>query len=709
MRVHRPHNTLVIASILFMITLIASLWGSYQFYVNQKQEHVNVKVQHLEKSIAIILHFQEILASTYFEHYIQNDIVLNLMREASTTEDDTKKSAARKQLQTYVTPIHEKLKQNHFTHLHFHLPDTESFLRTHAPEKYGDKLAPYRRTVVMANTTISPVSGYEMGRVIGAYRNVFPLVQHGEHLGSAELSMDFGYIQQTLQETYKGEYILLLRRDVCDDMLFAEYKESSQRTLLTDDFVFNASSFTTTSLKDSINRQLAPQLSSTLSKYEPGMLSTKINGMYYTLTLVPFYDIDDKIVGYIGAYQRDNTQQRYFISFIFRTILIVLFISAIFAYYLSIKRGSDRLQVETAQLNRLVTSTRAGLWSYSVTSDTYDFNPYCLEMLRHELQAVNGHALQLTDFIHPEDVSSFSGELERLLSGSQDSFETECRLQTRNGDTLWALIRAETTEHDRQHKASIISGLILDITERKKAEEMIRENLRLKDDFISSISHELRTPLFSILGFTSILIKEKEKMDNKTRDEFISIIHEESSRLAVLIEDILKISLVESSKATYNKAGFEVADLPEALRKKWTKKAEARTLSLLFSLDAAVGKLCIYGDKETLIEALSKLVDNAIKFTPEGGTVKIGFELDSDRKNLLIHIIDEGQGIETSKWNCIFEKFYRSGRKGEETKGTGLGLPIAREIITEHGGVISVTSCVGKGSDFTVTLPLFIT
>jgi len=247
-----------------------------------------------------------------------------------------------------------------------------------------------------------------------------------------------------------------------------------------------------------------------------------------------------------------------------------------------------------------------------------------------------------------------------------------------------------------------VAGTIRDISARKDHELQIRENLKLKNDFISSVSHELRTPLFSILGFSSMLLKDNATIDSATRHEFTSIIHDESSRLSSLIEDLLTISRIEAGKAKYHPETFGLVGLVCSVVALFRRESAEKNLQLEEEYPAI--EVAVRFDRDSLKQVVMNLLGNAMKFTLSGGSIKICVLLCSDAA--CIQVADTGIGIDPADRDKIFEKFYRSEHCEIHVDGTGLGLAIVKELLESQGGAVSVESELNRGSTFTVMLPL---
>lgn len=224
---------------------------------------------------------------------------------------------------------------------------------------------------------------------------------------------------------------------------------------------------------------------------------------------------------------------------------------------------------------------------------------------------------------------------------------------------------------------------------------------RMKTDFVSSVSHELRTPLTSIKGFVATILKDPE-MPADVRAQFLNIVHDQSNRLQDLVDDLLEISRLESGKIPFN---FEVVETATILRqaiREFEISAGKAGVELRLNMPGTLPNL--YGDRSKFRSVLTNLISNAIKFTPEGGSV--GVQVDQDADSLQIIVSDTGMGIPEKDRERIFQKFFRVNRPGVEIQGTGLGLAIVKAIVENFGGSIRLKSKVGEGTTFHLEFPL---
>jgi signal transduction histidine kinase len=223
----------------------------------------------------------------------------------------------------------------------------------------------------------------------------------------------------------------------------------------------------------------------------------------------------------------------------------------------------------------------------------------------------------------------------------------------------------------------------------------------LKTDFIATVSHELRTPIAAVHGAAQTLAREDVVFPDDLRRRLLSVIADQSERLAHLVNDILLTSQVESGRLILASQQVDVAELARRAIDAGRAHAPAE---LSLELVAPRSLAPVTTDRDKLRQVLVNLVGNAIKYSPGSGRIEV--RLEPREKGLRIAVRDEGVGIPQSEQQRIFEKFYRVPEMINAVSGTGLGLYICRELVRRMGGSIWVESGEGVGSTFFVELPL---
>ncbi len=280
-------------------------------------------------------------------------------------------------------------------------------------------------------------------------------------------------------------------------------------------------------------------------------------------------------------------------------------------------------------------------------------------------------------------------DLNDLLMAAAQRGERSVRLVAYGQAQRWLQATAVPIEHAGTWAALAVFH---DLTEVRRLDSMRR-------DFISNVSHELRTPLAGIRAAAETL-QEGAIDDRPAAVEFLGHIQREVDRLTQLVEELLELSRIESGASPLRFEQLDVGALAHDAVKRFAQQAERAGLVLRADLPGE--PLYIIGDGERLERALGNLVANAIKFTPSGGEISVA--ADAGDADVAISVRDTGIGIEPEQQARVFERFYKADRG--RGSGTGLGLAIVKHIVQAHGGSVSVESRPGRGSTFTMHLPL---
>ena len=240
-------------------------------------------------------------------------------------------------------------------------------------------------------------------------------------------------------------------------------------------------------------------------------------------------------------------------------------------------------------------------------------------------------------------------------------------------------------------------------TELRAANERLQELDRVKDDFVSTVTHELRTPLTSIRAMSEIL-QSRPNIDPEQRRHFVSIIVKESERLTRLINQMLDLAKLESGNADWHSAEVNMLELIEEAASSTAALLREHAVTITLELPAEVPT--VRSDRDRLTQVLLNLISNAAKFCPRGsGQIMVALQVRPDA--LQVDVRDNGIGIDAADHELIFEKFRQVGDAlTGKPQGTGLGLPISRQIIAHLGGRLWVQSSRGQGATFSFTLPL---
>ncbi len=330
-----------------------------------------------------------------------------------------------------------------------------------------------------------------------------------------------------------------------------------------------------------------------------------------------------------------------------------------------------QLTAELEQLHRAVDRLPDGL----VLLDRYDHVQWCNDAGR-ELHGVVGTARPILHFIRQPEFLAY-------LESGDFSRPPVLALASRPG----RLFELRLHRPDEQHKLLITR----DLTERARLDAMRR-------DFVANVSHEIRTPVTVIGGFAETLLELP--LDEAARREYLGTILKQSQTMQRLVEDLLTLATLESSTAPPEAERIDVAAMIRAVGTEAQALSQGRhAITYKLQTDAAVSAA-----PTELESAIRNLVVNAVRYTPEGGRIEIGWRL--DKGGGLLSVTDTGLGIAAEHLPRLAERFYRVDRgRSRETGGTGLGLAIVKHIIQRHGGELRIASTLGRGSTFTLALP----
>ncbi|MGM0508950.1 MAG: ATP-binding protein [Fusobacteriota bacterium] len=282
-----------------------------------------------------------------------------------------------------------------------------------------------------------------------------------------------------------------------------------------------------------------------------------------------------------------------------------------------------------------------------------------------------------------------------------DTIQREVEYEKKNKEFLPLELKTQVLRTRDRFQGVIF--VIRDLRESKELKELKRID-KMKDEFLSMVSHELRTPLTSIKAYTETLLFMAEEKKDKESEEFLEIIDQESDRLGRLINDVLDLSKIESGKMTFILKEQDINPIIDISYRNMKSHAESKNIDLKLIKDKKLPPVKI--DKDRILQVLANLINNALKFTEENGKVTVKTER-KDEDFILISVSDNGTGIKEEDIENVFEKFKQSENiLTRKEGGTGLGLPICKNIIEYHNGEIWAESKLGEGSTFFFTLPV---
>jgi PAS domain S-box-containing protein len=315
--------------------------------------------------------------------------------------------------------------------------------------------------------------------------------------------------------------------------------------------------------------------------------------------------------------------------------------------------------------------------------------------------------LTFKDFTHPDHIVADELSLLKLVAGKIPVYQTEKRYIRKDGSIIWGSTTVSLIRNNND-EVQFFLVMIEDITLRKRTEaeliaakEKAEENDRLKTAFLHNISHEIRTPMNAIIGFSTLL--GEPDLEKNDQQQYVDIIGKSSNQLLSIINDIVDIANVESGQAKMNFKTVNLNSMLQSLSKQFSYKGREQNIPINVRLGLPDEEAVINTDATKLIQILSNLINNALKFTRQGN-IDFGYILKDDY--LEFTVSETGIGIPAHHLDRIFDRFYQvSGTVSRQYGGTGLGLSICKAYVELFGGKIWVESKEGEGTSFYFNIP----
>ena len=365
------------------------------------------------------------------------------------------------------------------------------------------------------------------------------------------------------------------------------------------------------------------------------------------------------------------------------TVLLIVYLSHMVIYPLKkmIESKEKREKAEETEIKTRLLHMTEGIIAFDINGKIDLINPAAKMLLK----------ISPEDYTFEDIFNKFKLDInmEKLIYLEDlTSMDQVIEVEDKTVKVLFALFRNE-----ENNKPEGIIAVIQDITESVKLDTMRKE-------FVADVSHELKTPITSIMGYTDTLLEGE--YDQETQKEFLQVVSTEARRMAKLVTDLLDLSRIDSNSKKTKKVSFDLGALAKECQKKLAIEIKKKKHHVECLVTADVPP--VFADKDDIQRVILNILTNSIKYTPDGGNIKIyvGFVFN----DAYIKIIDNGIGIPESDLNRIFERFYRVDKsRSREMGGTGLGLSIAKEILDKNGGSIDIKSEVNKGTEVVIKIP----
>ncbi len=365
------------------------------------------------------------------------------------------------------------------------------------------------------------------------------------------------------------------------------------------------------------------------------------------------------------------------------------------------RQARNALRESEQRLQLVVNGSGVAIWDSDLrTGHTY-WNRRTFELFGYTPTEDGSVTMEMwRERLHPEDEPAVRAAFDRAIQG-RSNFVVEHRIVRGEGDVLWVSAFGRYY-YDEQGRPIRFTGMNLDITERKHAQEELRAADHRKDEFLAVLAHELRNPLAPLRD--SLRIFECSAVTDPVLNTARRIMQRQTGQMVRLIDDLLDVSRISRNRLELRKETTTLAETIESALE--TARPSLNAAGHRLQLQMPAEPLYVYADRVRLAQVFGNLLSNSIKYTPAPG--EIGISVAADATEVVIRVTDTGVGIAAEDLSRVFEMFTQVGRESEHrVGGLGIGLALVSRLVQMHGGTVSASSAgSGQGSTFCVRLPL---
>lgn len=410
-----------------------------------------------------------------------------------------------------------------------------------------------------------------------------------------------------------------------------------------------------------------------------------------------------------------NKKSQYFyillIGVVIGSILLLIFNGFLFRAQSKRTLVEELLKETEDRFALAVEGAQDGIFDWDIKKQQVFFSKRYFELLGENQGPLISTTDEFKSRIHPEDAPKVWSYVEQYLAGGLSEYIQEFRMKHKSGRCVWIQSRAKAL-FDKDGQAVRMVGAHTDISHIVVAQEKLKHEKaqaekanHLKSEFLAHMSYEIRTPLTAISGIAEIMQRNQANFDQKQK-QLVNTLNSSTASLKDLINDILDFSRIESGELELDNETFNLQELFESVISMMSLRAGELGVEFIFDFDK-IKEHNFFGDKKRLRQILVNLIGNGLKFTDKGSvTVAAYYEEREGDEFLRIDVSDTGIGIAPENFDIVFERFKQADLTvSRKYGGTGLGLPISRNLAQLMGGDIFVTSQLGSGSKFSIVIP----
>ncbi|MDD5210949.1 MAG: ATP-binding protein [Sulfuricurvum sp.] len=678
----------------------AMLYTRYEILTDTyTQEHV----REFDKRMERYRFMQQRMIDNYYRMFLSSPRVPEIMAQAQHS-DAAGQMVLRRELHERMKGVFAGLKEFDTQLLFFHLPGQVGFLRVHKPEEFGDSLRIVRPSLVYAQRSKKKVIAFETGKRFSGFRTIYPLYNQKNYAGSVEIAYPFLALKrQAMLQDHSALTLLVKRSIVMTKTKKTDMAKIYQNSLFGDEYVEDKESALEKGSQGFEKGELKSLLSENKVKIVNALRQEKAQALVFTyrgkntmIVLSPVKQIDEKYAAYMVEITPNHTlyttQWHQFLVLLGSIAsLLALLMWYIYRYNRSVllseqykKAVEESMIVSRTDPKGIITNV----------------NPLFIEISGYTQQELLGQPHSIVR--HPNVPRSVFKEMWHTIQRGK-SWHGMLENRTKNGESYFVknLICPIVDENG---KVIEYLGLRHDVSEIENSRLKAQEAQRIKAAFVANMSHEIRTPINGIAGYVHLLSKT---ILDETQRHYVNIVESSIETLVHIVNDVLDYSKIEEGKIEIELIKSNPKAQLLSAFELFVPQAEIKKIDYKFTMDENIEN-CLILDILRIKQVLSNLISNALKFTPQEGSVHVKIEIEQESQNdqiLKFSVTDTGIGIPKGKQSKIFEKFTQADASiTRQFGGTGLGLSIAYAMVDLMGGKITIDSEEGRGATFSFAI-----
>ena len=671
----------------------------YSRYESLTGAYIQTQVKEFDDRIESYQSMQHRMMDNYYGMFLDSPRVSQIMHQAAHS-DAAGKMVLRQELYKRMKVVFDSLQEFDTRLLFFHLPGQIAFLRVHEPQKFGDSLSVARKSIVYAQQIQKKIVIFETGEYMSHFRSIYPLFYKGNFTGTVEIAYPFLALQRQAMLQDQGAYTFLVKRSLLTKKSKPEeIAKHYQNSLFGSDYIEDQESALLKDAQGFEQGELEVLLAKNQEKIQKALKKEKLQGIWLThrgsealMVLKPIHQID----GEQAAYMVEITPNHTIFATQWNQFLVLLgTLSILLAFLLWYIYRYNRSVLFAEQYKHAIEDSMIVSRTDTKGIITY-VNPLFVKISGYTEEELLGKPHSIVR--HPDTPETVFKAMWHTLQRGRN-WHGLLQNRKKNGEPYFVK-NLITPIVDEDGKILEYLGLREDVTEIQSSRLNAQEAERIKSAFVANMSHEIRTPINGVVGFVHLL--SKTDLDT-TQRRYVSIVESSLEMLLHIVNDVLDFSKIEEGKIEIEWIKSHPKRELTTMFELFIPQADIKRIDYQLIIDERIEE-CLVLDVLRIKQVLSNLISNALKFTPEEGSVHVKIAVLEDARNfqkLEFSVTDTGIGIPKDKQNKIFEKFTQADASTtRQFGGTGLGLSIANALVKLMDGVIAIQSEEGKGAAF---------